>query len=182
MKRFHFSEKYERTELYKDYDQAYADVTAFVRSSGDDLIVLDFSGVTFLGYSYSKATVVPAIQLAVTGSEGGKRVVVYAGEGLDISELTAALERFKQAVIILSTPGGKSADGHIVGALPEHLLDTWSVVAGHDGATTAEISELIEESLQNTNQRLKKLNELGLIRRQRTSSPSGGWEWINKLP
>lgn len=182
MQRFHFWERYGLRDLYKGYDQAGADVIAFVRAYPGSLIVMDLSGIRFLGYSYSKATFVPAIRMATSDPEGGARVVAYADDGLDLGELVDALEKFKQALILLESPAGSPGDGRILGAMPEHLRETWAVLAGHNGATTAEVASLLSETLQNTNQRLKRLDEAGLIRRERVTSPSGGWEWKNKMP
>ena len=182
MNRFHFYERYGTTDLYKDYDRAGADVVALVQASPRERVVLDLSGIEFLGYSYSKATFVPALRLASGDPEGGARVVAFAEDALDLGELVAALEKFKQSLVVLAAPDGRTADGRVVGDLADHLRDTWSAVAANDGATTADLADLLGETLQNTNQRLKKLGDRGLIRRARSSSPTGGWEWRNNMP
>ena len=179
MRRFNFLKHYGQTELYKDYDQPGLDVTAFVRASPGALCVLDFAGITFLGYSYSNATVAASIPVA---QDVGARVVVYADCDLDLDELSEALVQFKRSVTVLDTPDGAPADGRVVGFLPDHLRDTWTTLADKGETTTADLATALGESLQNTNQRLKKLDDAGLIVRNRVTSPSGGWEWKNNLP
>ena len=179
MKRFNFLSKYGKTELYKDYDQPGLDVAAFVRASPGTLCVLDFSGITFLGYSYSKAAVAAPIPVA---QDVDARIVVYADDALDLDELSEALAQFKRSVTLLDAPDGSPAQGRVIGFLPDHLQETWSTLAAKGETTTADLATALGESLQNTNQRLKKLDDAGLIVRNRVTSPSGGWEWKNNLP
>ena len=181
MKRFSFYDRYGRADLYKDYDEAGADVTAFVRSGDGGLMVLDFSHITFLGYSYSKATVSPAVRLVASDPESRSQLVMYAEPVLDLEELEAALVRSKQSIIVLNELNGRPAHGRIVGVLPDHLRQTWELVALRQTPTTAELAAELDESLQNTNQRLKRLESAGLLTREKTTSPSGGWEWKNKV-
>ena len=144
-------------------------------------MVLDFSRITFLGYSYSKATVSPAVRLIASDPESDSQLVMYAEPPLDLEELEAALVRSKQSIIVLNEPNGRPAHGRIVGVLPDHLRRTWELVALRQAPTTAELASELDESLQNTNQRLKKLETAGLLTREKTTSPSGGWEWKNKV-
>ena len=158
------------------------DIEDTLRKSAGDLVALDLAGITFLGYSYAKGTFVPAVKMVSSGVVEGTRVVAVADDGLSLEELNDALEKFDLAIIVLKPGDESTADGQIVGKLPEHLRATWGVIAEAKEATTADVAERIEESLQNTNQRLKKLDGLGLIRREKVLSPSGGWEWMNKVP
>lgn len=178
---FKFFERYKERELYRDYERAGKDVEAYLRRSAPGMVALDFRGIKFLGYSYAKSTVVRALRLASSGEIEDLRVIAITDSGLSLEELEVALERFDLALIVLSSGEEEYAEGIIVGKLPEYLRSTWDVLAGLGPSTTAEVAEKIGESLQNTNQRLKRLNTMGLISREKVMSPTGGREWLNKV-
>jgi DNA-binding transcriptional ArsR family regulator len=181
MHAFGFLDRYGKTELYRDYEQVGADIEAFLKRSAPGVVALDFRGITFLGFSFAKATVGHALRLVSRGELEGVRVVAIAEEGLSLEELSVALERFDQALIVLAADSSDLTAGEIIGKLPEYLRSTWAVLAGLGPSTTADVADKIGESLQNTNQRLKKLSALGLIDREKVLSPSGGREWMNRV-
>lgn len=88
----------------------------------------------------------------------------YVEENLD-----AALNSLELAALIL-----RDSDWKIIGKFSEAHVTTLKALAKTKTATAPQIAEALNISLTACNNRLRKLSDLVLIRKERFSSPTGG--------
>lgn len=148
------------------------------------VVVLNLRQLEYLGYSFVKQTIRKVLRRRNAGEYGERQIVLVAEmdpEFLDGTE--TALEEKKLFTLVVPEPGSLRQDpqaGELLGAAPSYLEETFRTLQELEEATTGELARAINQSVQNTNNRLKRLEEMGLARREKVASPSGGREWQNR--
>ncbi|MBX3057642.1 MAG: winged helix-turn-helix transcriptional regulator, partial [Anaerolineae bacterium] len=112
----------------------------------------------------------------------GRRRLLLAGLTQDsIDNINAAirLQRLKLAFLAIS-PGGQ---WQVVGHLEDNLQETLTMVAQRPSLTAPELAEELDLALNSANNRLKRLYDLHIIRREYEVSEKGllyiyyFWQW-----
>lgn len=153
-----------------------------IRSLAPDAVVaLDLRGVDYLGYSYAKRALREILLRRNEGAYGERKLVVVADQEADfVDGLEAALRERKMFAMVMTGPD--SLEGaHLVGEVPDYIAETFEAVRRHGPIATGSLAKMIDQSPQNTKNRLDRLSEMGLLKREKQPSPTGGLEWINSI-
>lgn len=174
-----------RTRLDKPQEDDLGRLDEAVRDQASGAVVaLDLRQLEYLGYSFVKQTIRKILRRRNAGEYGERQIVLVAEpdpEFLDGTE--TALKEKKLFALVVPEPGVLRKDpqaGELLGAAPSYLEETFRTLRDLEEATTGQLARAIDQSVQNTNNRLKRLEEMGLVRREKVSSPSGGREWRNR--
>lgn len=174
-----------RTRLDKPQEDDLGRLDEAVRDQPSGAVVaLDLRQLEYLGYSFVKQTIRKILRRRNAGEYGERQIVLVAEpdpEFLDGTE--TALKEKKLFALVVPEPGVLRKDpqaGELLGAAPSYLEETFRTLRDLEEATTGQLARAIDQSVQNTNNRLKRLEEMGLVRREKVSSPSGGREWRNR--
>ncbi|PQJ36793.1 hypothetical protein BSZ35_00110 [Salinibacter sp. 10B] len=178
---FSFREEF-GSEILHDVEEAERnrpDLDRFIRSRPEKAVIaLDLRGLEYIGYSYSKPTVRTPLRRQSSGEYGDRHIILLSEEQDDFLDgIETALSEEGMAVLVASSADDPLSDIKPIGEVKPHLMETFEVVRESAPATTAEVASRLGQSVQNANNRLRSLDELGLIRREKVSSPSGGQEW-----
>ena len=186
---FTFVEQFDRDAFYgkpDEFAQHREALLAFIREQADDTWVgLDFRQATYVGYSYAKQTVRVALKEQMAGLLGNRRIVLIGKrpkddpsffEGIDI-----ALREADAVVLLTPSPDIPIEGWGVLGTLPSHLQETFAQLTGLNPISTAAFADILGQSIPNTNNRLKALHQLGLIKREKVLSSTGGYEWKNSV-
>lgn len=147
----------------------------------DAVVALDLRGVDYLGYSYAKRALREILLRRNEGRYGERRLYIVADQDQDfIDGLEASLRERKMFTMVV--PGPDSLEGaQLVGEVPDYIAETFEAVRRHGPIATGSLAKMIDESPQNTKNRLDRLAEMGLLKREKLPSPTGGLEWINSI-
>lgn len=178
-------ELYDRDRLDKTRDGHLQRLDRAVRDQPSGaVVVLDLRSLEYLGYSFVKRTLRKVLRRRNAGEYGDRQIILAAEQDPDFLDGTeTALEEKKLFALVIPDPDAFRRDrnaGQLLGAAPGYLEDTFNALRELEEATTGELARAIDQSVQNTNNRLKRLEEMGLVRRQKVASPSGGREWRNR--
>lgn len=145
------------------------------------VVALDLRKLEYLGYSFAKRTIRRALKRRKVGEYDERQLIVAADQGREFLDgLQTALH--EQKLFMLVVPGPESLEkGRLLGAAPAYLEDTFKALLELGEATTSELASSIAQSVQNTKNRLDRLHEVGLLRREKVPSASGGREWKNRV-
>lgn len=145
------------------------------------VVVFDLRGLEYLGYSFAKRTIRKALRRRNLGEYDERQFILAADQGREfIDGLQTALREEKLFMLVVPEPRALD-EGRLIGAAPGYLEDTFNALRDLGEATTAELARSIDQSVQNTKNRLDRLYEMGLVRREKVPSPSGGREWKNRV-
>lgn len=178
---FNFREAFGAEVLYDGTqgEEHLFKISRHVRAQPEGTVVaFDLRDLEYIGYSYAKPTIRTPLRRENGGEYGKRRLILLAERREDFLDgVEAALEEEDMAVLLADSMEDPLGSIEPIGHVKEHLLETFYVVKGAGSATTAQIASKLEESPQNTNNRLRSLDDLGLIRREKVDSESGGKEW-----
>lgn len=180
--RIDFRELFERDRLGRVRDEDFTLLDEAILAKPDDAVIaFDLRDLEYLGYSFVKQTIRKALRRRGAGEYDRRQLIINADQGREFLDgLEAALR--EQKLFMLVAPGPDTLDqGRLVGAVPTYLEDTFSALRDLGEATTGTLARTIGESLQNTKNRLDRLFEMGLLRREKVASPTGGREWKNRV-
>jgi DNA-binding HxlR family transcriptional regulator len=136
--------------------------------SAGDVLVVDTKGVEVFDYSFANEFF-GNIVLSLARQYPGRFVVVEHLTKYTRENLAKALEGMNLAMI-----GRKAGELELIGK--QHPADkkTFAAIARAAGPlTAAQLSERLKVNLNAMNERLTKLTNLGLVRRDKTSSSAG---------
>ena len=155
------------------------EISRFIRSQPDGAVVaFDLRDLEYIGYSYAKPTIRTPLRRQNAGEYEDRRIILLAEEkGEFLEGIEAALKEEDMAVLVADSAEDPLGSIEPVGHIKDHLLETFHVVKEVGPATTAQVASRLDQSLQNANNRLRSLDDLGLIRREKVDSASGGKEW-----
>jgi hypothetical protein len=125
---------------------------------GSLLVVLDFSGIGSIDFSWADEVVAKMISRLWSGEYGEKFLVL---KGLNISQvenISVALERKRLAALTIGSEGWK-----IIGSLNNYLAHTLSQVMGRKHLTLRELSEKEGIGMNTSGTRLLNLYKKRLV-------------------
>lgn len=155
------------------------EISRFISSQPDGAVAaFDLRDLEYIGYSYAKPTIRTPLRRQNVGEYGDRRIILLAEERDEFLEgIEAALKEEDMAVLVADSAEDPLDSIEPLGHIKDHLLETFHDVKEAGPATTAQVSSRLDQSLQNANNRLRSLDDLGLIRREKVDSTSGGKEW-----
>lgn len=172
-----------RLDKTKDGDLERLDRAVREQPPGS-VVALDLRPLEYLGYSFAKRTLRKVLRRRNAGEYDDRQIILVAEQDPEFLDGTeTALKEEKLFTLVVPDPDAIRRDqraGQLLGAAPAHLEDTFDALRELEDPTTGELARAINESVQNTNNRLRRLEEMGLVRREKVSSPSGGREWRNR--
>jgi len=173
-----FRDEFGEAVLYDGGEEDLLAIDRFIRSQPEDAVIaFDLRGLDYVGYSYAKPTIRTPLRRQ-DGEYENRRIILLTEETGDFLEgIEAALVEEEMAVLVTDNIDDPLSSIEPIGHVRNHLLETFHVVKQIAPATTAEVASELEQSVQNTNNRLRSLGDLGLIRREKVDSPSGGKVW-----
>ncbi|HEX8237840.1 MAG TPA: DUF4325 domain-containing protein [Abditibacteriaceae bacterium] len=160
------------------------------------VLVIDFDGVEMMDYSFADEAL-GTIYSRMAAKEYPDRHLVLEvredelGEAL-LENLEVALNRREVAALVLSRsakgsatktatfPGrdAKSSPWRVVGTLPGHLVETLKAVMDKGQITVRELAGMLGlDSATACNNRIARLYQLHLVRREATIVPEGGRQY-----
>ena len=156
------------------------------------VLVLDFDGVEMMDYSFADEAL-GTIYSRMAAKEYPDRHLVIAmqddelGEAL-LENLEVALNRREVAAIVLPRDEIAAASTRervaiieawrVVGMLPVHLLETLRAVMERGQVTVRELADALKlDSATACNNRIAKLYQLHLVRREAAIVPEGGRQY-----
>jgi hypothetical protein len=179
------------------------DIDALLRGLPNDaVLVIDFDGVEMMDYSFADEAL-GAIFARMSAKEYPNRYVILATSSGELNEallenVEVALARREVAAIVLpkdqlniepietikdATPTtlkeGRATDWRVVGTLPQHLVDTLRAVMEKQQVTVRELADALQiDSATACNNRIAKLYQLRLVRREAAIVPEGGRQYF----
>jgi hypothetical protein len=158
------------------------------------LLVVDFDGVEMMDYSFADEAL-GTILSRMAAKEYPDRHLVIETRGDELAEallenVEVALNRREVAALVLpakmSTQPKKKAENvsavagkwRILGDLPTHLVDTLRAVMDAGCVTVRDLSEALKlDSATACNNRIARLYQMHLVRREATVVPEGGRQY-----
>ena len=163
-------------------EQAFARLTtALLDVPEEGSLILQFPAGQVMDVSFADEAVIQLGQAIVDGKYGRRRLLLSELTQDSIDNINAAirLQRFKLAFLAIS-PGGQ---WQVVGHLEDNLQETLTMVAQRPSLTAPELADELDLALNSANNRLKRLYDLHLIRREYEVSEKGllyiyyFWQW-----
>jgi hypothetical protein len=170
----------------------------------ESVLVIDFEGVEMMDYSFADEAL-GAIFSRLSAKEYPNRyIVLAAGEGelaeSLIENVEVALARRDVAALVLPKEGiaealgaagekptgtlpvvlkADSGDWRVAGTLPQHLIDTLRAVMDRQQVTVRELADELQiDSATACNNRIARLYQLRLVRREAAIVPEGGRQYF----
>lgn len=171
-----------RDRLDRVQDQDFVALDEAIRDAAPlSLVGFDLRSLKYLGYSFAKRTIRKALKRRNADEYGERRLIIVSDQGRDFLDgLEAALRDQKLFMLMAPSPDALG-QGRLIGAVPSYLEDTFNALRDLEEATTGTLARTIDESAQNTKNRLDQLYAMGLLRREKVPSPTGGMEWSNRI-
>lgn len=144
------------------------------------VIAVDLRGLEYLGYSYAKATVRAALLRRIRGEYEQRQILLVSDQGdAFLDGLVRALRDKKLFMAVLQSLDSPLAKADLIGDVPGYIKATFKELARTAPVSTGSLARALGESAQNTKNRLDRLQEMGLLKREKVASPTGGLEWLN---
>ncbi len=172
----------------------------------ESVLIIDFEGVEMMDYSFADEAL-GAIFSRLSAKEYPNRyIVLAAGEG-DLAEalienVEVALARREVAALVLPKDGIENAneaatvaekksgampvvlkadagEWRVAGTLPQHLIETLRAVMDRQQVTVRELADELQiDSATACNNRIARLYQLRLVRREAAIVPEGGRQYF----
>ena len=165
-------------------EQAYGLIQADLDATPDgEPLLLEFPPQQLMDASFADESIV-RLGEALADGQAGQRTLLLKGLTDDtIHNLNAVIQlrRLKLAFLSVDSMGGWS----IVGQLEPSLYETLEIMAERRRLTAPELSDLLDMAINTASNRLKRLNDVRLIRREYEVSDRGlqyiyhFWEWTH---
>ncbi len=152
----------------------------------DGVLTLNFDGLMMMDYSFADEAI-GTIYTRLSAGEYPDRYVVLKGGHPDLLEnVEVSLKQRSVAALVLpsetTVQNLKSQVGsnwRCIGELPKHLTETLDVVMKNRKVTVRDVAEVLGiTSLTALNNRMYKLYQLRLIKRQEGVVPEGGRQYF----
>jgi hypothetical protein len=152
--------------------EAYPILEAQLRDIPEgEALVLDFSGSQLVDVSFTDETIIRLGQ-AIANNQFGQRRLLLKGLPPDaIVNITRAVDgqKLKLAFILLHDSG----KWEIIGRVEPSLREVLEMLSTRDRLTAPELAQELDLALNSANNRLKRLNDQGLIQREYEVSEKG---------
>ncbi len=158
------------------------------------VLIVDFEGVEMMDYSFADEAL-GTILSRMSAKEYPDRHLVIETKGDELGDallenVEVALNRREVAALVLpenaSTQSAKKAENvsavagkwRILGTLPTHLVETLRAVMDKGCVTVRDLSESLKlDSATACNNRIARLHQMHLVRREATVVPEGGRQY-----
>lgn len=147
------------------------------------VLVLDFNGVEMMDYSFADEAL-GTIYSRMSAKEYPDRHLIIETRDDELCEallenVEVALNRREVAALIVPQSAKKSADKwRVLGELPSHLVDTLRAVMDKNCITVRDLAEALKlDSATACNNRIAKLYQMHLVRREASVVPEGGRQY-----
>ena len=163
-------------------EQAFPRLTAALSEVPEEgSLILQFPAGQVMDVSFADEAVIQLGQAIVDGKYGRRRLLLAGLTQDSIDNINAAirLQRLKLAFLSIAP----EEQWQIVGHLEDSLHETLTMVAQRPSLTAPELAEELDLALNSANNRLKRLYDLHLIRREYEVSEKGllyiyyFWQW-----
>jgi hypothetical protein len=145
-------------------------------SERPDCLEIDFDGIEALTISFGDEFI-GRLLTELHGSVGDPVFVLLTGLNVDTAvELEVVLERRK--LLAASCSAGSF---HLLGG-DRYLKETYASVVILQRATPGQLAERLGTSVQNVNNRMKRLVSAGALQRARVDVVGGGREFVYEIP
>jgi hypothetical protein len=167
----------------------------------DSVLVVDFDGVEMMDYSFADEALGALFSRMSAREYPNRYIVLAAGEGelgeALLENVEVALSRREVAALVLpkdqlevgpdtelqSAPMVVRADSgdhwRVAGTLPSHLVETLRAVMEKQQVTVRELADALQiDSATACNNRIAKLHQLRLVRREAAIVPEGGRQYF----
>jgi hypothetical protein len=153
------------------------------------VLVLDFDNVEMMDYSFADEAL-GTLFSRLAAKEYPDRYLVLVTDEDEITQallenVEAALSRREVAALVVprevfEKSGVDSAKNwHVIGSLPEHLVETLSAVIEREEVTVRDLVEALGlDSVTACNNRVARLHQLRLVRRKASIVPEGGRQYF----
>ncbi len=165
-------------------EQAYALIQAELEATPDgEPLLLEFAPQQLMDASFADEFIVRLGEALADGQMGQRTLLLKGLTDDTIHNLNAVIQlrRLKLAFLSVDSVGGCS----IVGQLEPSLYETLEIMAERRRLTAPELSDLLDMAINTASNRLKRLNDVRLIRREYEVSDRGlqyiyhFWEWTH---
>lgn len=166
-------------------------IEAAVESTAHNaLVVFDLRDVEYLGYSYAKGTIRKLLMRRNRGELGERRLFLLGPTKYSFLEGTErALADQNCFMYMFESPADFARRGVLIGAkargnhdrVGNVLEPTFHMLLTKRSVTTGEAATLLDTTPQNMKNRFDRLVEMGIVVRDKATSPTGGHEWSNRI-
>ncbi len=143
------------------------------------VIALDLRELDYIGYSYTKRVLREVLMQRNEGKYDDRRFFIVADQGDEFLEGLEAALLDKKLFMMVTGDIEDLKEARLIGAVPDYLEETFKILLRVAPIPTGSLAKLLDQSPQNTKNRLDRLFEMGLLRREKEVSPTGGLEWVN---
>lgn len=152
------------------------------------VLVLDFDNVEMMDYSFADEAL-GTLFSRLAAKEYPDRYLVLVTDENEITQallenVEAALNRREVAALVvprevfLKSGVTANRNWHVIGSLPEHLVETLSAVIEREEVTVRDLVEALGlDSVTACNNRVARLHQLRLVRRKASIVPEGGRQY-----
>lgn len=138
-------------------------------STNQDILLIDFQGIEIIDYSFASELI--AIPIARLAKELlGKHIILQNMNKTVEENVTAALDKAELCALVIND----DCEWRLIGKCSEPLKTTFAKIVKLKKTDTPTLSQELDTTIPTLNNRLRVLLELGLIKREEASAPSGG--------
>lgn len=183
LRHLNFRDIYGLSRLDNQGEEHWPRLDMLIREQpGTSLVAFDLRGLEYLGYSYAKPTIRRVLLQRNKGEYGERRMFLVADQGPKFLDGIEAALREKELFMLVAPSLDRPVEaGWLIGLIPDYVRATFDVLRSQAPIPTGKLAEAIGQSPQNTKNRLDRLQNMGLLRREKIPSPSGGLEWLNQI-
>jgi hypothetical protein len=152
-----------------------------LRVGTDGILGLDLRDLRYLGYSYAKRTIRELLLRRNQGEYRDRRIFLIADrDPVFLEGLNDALVGKGLFMLATSTPDPLTQPW-LVGDVSPAIQETFEQLVRSGPVATGSLAKQLGQSPQNTKNRLDRLYAMGLLQREKVTSPTGGLEWENRI-
>ena len=152
--------------------EALAEALEGLPSGG--VLYVDTRGVELMDYSFADEALGILVSRVSAGEYGDRRVVLVEEDRELLENIEASLRQRALAMVRVDEPGARP---HIVGEVPEHLVETLREIQDAGSITNAELAAKLGLNHTACNNRAANLFKLGLIHRHKNTAAPGGRQY-----
>jgi Winged helix-turn-helix DNA-binding len=149
-------------------------------------LVLSFPDDQLMDASFAEELIVKLIKAITEGDFGDRGFLLQNLSEDSILNLNSILRlrNYKLAILAVEVDGG----WHYIGQLEASLFETLNLIYQFGSLTAQQLSEMLNLAINSASNRLKKLHDLRLVRRDQGITLNGLqytyhiWKWTEKIP
>jgi hypothetical protein len=183
VKIFSLADRFSDTLFARQGPDHWPSYDAWANSNRDgSLLGMDLRRVEYVGLSYAKRTILRLVRQRMDGLLGERKLFIVAPAGDEdlLEGLRDALKEHDLFMLVAPT-AEPLLDPYLIGDVPTAIHETFNVLKRSAPITTGALARLLQQTPQATKNRLDRFKMMGLLRRVKISSPTGGLEWENRI-